>query len=132
VVDKVSGALNTQRKPLNGSHIHIMGVAYKRDIDDMRESPAIDVAYLLMKAGSKVTYSDPYVPVFGVHAPGEHKAEFELNASDAVTEAAKADCVLITTDHSGAPYQEVVAKAKLIVDTRNTLRGVKSDKIVRL
>ena len=125
VVDKVGAALNGQKKPINGSHIHIMGVAYKRDIDDMRESPAIDVCHLLMKAGATVTYSDPYVPVFDVDG-------IKLNASEAVTEAAKADCVLIVTDHTGAPYQEVIANAKLIVDSRNALRGIKSDKIVRL
>ena len=125
VVDKVGAALNSQKKPINGSHVHIMGVAYKRDIDDMRESPAIDVCHLLMKAGATVTYSDPYVPVFDVDG-------IKLNASEAVTEAAKADCVLIVTDHTGAPYQEVIANAKLIVDSRNALRGIKSDKIVRL
>jgi UDP-N-acetyl-D-glucosamine dehydrogenase len=125
VVDKVAAALNTQKKPINGSHIHIMGVAYKRDIDDMRESPALDVAHLLMKAGARVTYSDPYVPVFKVD-------DIELKATDALTEAGTADCVVVITDHTGAPYQEIVAKAKLIFDSRNSLRGIKSDKIVRL
>ncbi len=125
VVDKVGAALNRQRKAVNGSHIHIMGVAYKRDIDDMRESPAIDVAHLLMKLGANVTYSDPYVPVFD----GDGTI---LKASDAQAEASKADCVLIITDHTGAPYQEIIAKAKLIVDSRNALRGIESEKIVRL
>jgi UDP-N-acetyl-D-glucosamine dehydrogenase len=125
VVDKVGAALNQHKKPINGSHIHIMGVAYKRDIDDMRESPALDVALLLMKAGARVTYSDPYVPVFKV-------GDVELKATEVLDEVASADCVVIITDHTGAPYQEVVAKSKLVFDSRNSLRGIKSDKIVRL
>jgi UDP-N-acetyl-D-glucosamine dehydrogenase len=125
VVDTIASALNEHSKPLNGSHVHIMGVAYKRDIDDMRESPALDIAHLLLKAKAWVTYSDPYVPKLKID-------DAELTAADAVQSAGDADCVVIVTDHSGAPYQEVVQRARLIVDTRNALRGTKSDKVVRL
>jgi UDP-N-acetyl-D-glucosamine dehydrogenase len=125
VVDKVAAALNEHAKPVKNSHVHIMGVAYKRDIDDMRESPAIDIAHLLMKSGARVSYSDPFVPTFRVD--GE-----ELAAISSLQGAQEADCVVIVTDHSGAAYPELVEKAKLIVDTRNALKGIQSDKIVRL
>jgi len=125
VVDKVATALNDHAKPLKGSKVHIMGVAYKRDIDDMRESPAIDVAHLLMRAGAKVSYSDPFVPVFKVD-------EVELKTQDALQSAAAADCVVIITDHKGQPYHEILDRSKLVVDTRNSLKGVKSEKLVRL
>ncbi|MEZ5355425.1 MAG: nucleotide sugar dehydrogenase [Bryobacteraceae bacterium] len=125
VVDKVSLALNEDSKSVRGSHIHILGVAYKKDIDDMRESPAIDIAHLLMDRGARITYSDPYVPVFRVNRE-------ELFAQDPVQSAEAADCVVIITNHSDTPYPAIVEKAKLIVDTRNALKGVQSPKIVRL
>jgi len=124
VVDKVQNALNDAGKPIKGSHIHIMGVAYKRDIDDMRESPALDVAMLLAKRGGKITYSDPHVPHLRLEG-------LNLDAQPE-TAAANADCVVIITDHSGFDYKGLAQNAKLIVDTRNALRGVKSDNIVRL
>ncbi len=125
VVEKIQNALNEQAKPLKNAHIHIMGVAYKRDIDDMRESPALDIAHLLLKRGSRITYSDPYVSALRVDS-------MELFAQDPEAMAESADCVVIVTDHSGAPYGAVVEKARVIVDTRNALRGFRSPKIVRL
>jgi UDP-N-acetyl-D-glucosamine dehydrogenase len=125
VVDKVQGALNDHGKPIKGRHIHISGVAYKKDIDDMRESPAIDVAHLLMQRGARVTYSDPFVPVFRVE-------KAELFAQDPIQSAAQADCVVIITNHTSMPYSSMIEKAALIVDTRNALKGFKSPKIVRL
>jgi UDP-N-acetyl-D-glucosamine dehydrogenase len=125
VVDKVQQALNQFCKPVNGSHIHILGVAYKRDIDDVRESPALDIMHLLEKRGAMVSYSDPYVP--SVKLDG-HK----LAAEDFVSSVNRADCVVIVTDHKAFDYQVLVDHAKLIVDTRNALRGLTSDKIVRL
>ncbi|MFN7923630.1 MAG: UDP binding domain-containing protein [Bryobacteraceae bacterium] len=125
VVDKIQSALNDVSKPVKGSHIHVMGVAYKKDIDDMRESPAIDVVHLLRERGAKITYSDPYVPVFRVD-----KEEFF--AQDPIQCAAQADCVVIITNHTNSPYSSVIEKASLIVDTRNALKGYKSNKIVRL
>jgi UDP-N-acetyl-D-glucosamine dehydrogenase len=125
VVDKIASALNEHAKPLKGSHVHIMGVAYKRDIDDMRESPAIDVAHLLMQSGSKVTYSDPFVPKFVVD-------KMELLDQDAMSSAAAADCVVIITDHKGLAYRDLLDRSQLVVDTRNALKGVKSEKLFRL
>jgi UDP-N-acetyl-D-glucosamine dehydrogenase len=124
VVDKVQNALNDAGKPVKGSHIHIMGVAYKRDIDDMRESPALDIAMLLQKRGGKITYSDPHVPQLRLDG-------LNLDAQPE-TAAATADCVVIITDHTAFDYKGLAQNAKLIVDTRNALRGVKAANIVRL
>ena len=124
VVDKIQKALNDAGKPVKGSRIHVMGVAYKRDIDDMRESPALDVMHLLQKLGGLVSYSDPHVPV--LRADG-----LDLEALPE-TAAASVDCVVIITDHSAFDYKALVDRAPLIVDTRNALKGVKSIKIVRL
>jgi UDP-N-acetyl-D-glucosamine dehydrogenase len=123
VVDKVQNALNDRSKPVKGSHIHILGVAYKQDIDDMRESPALDIIQLLERRGAKLTYSDPHVP--HVRFDG-----LELCSDEAAM--AKADCVVIVTAHSGFDYKALVGIAPLIVDTRNALKGIVSDKIVRL
>jgi UDP-N-acetyl-D-glucosamine dehydrogenase len=123
-VDKVQNALNDAEKPLKGSHVHVMGVAYKRDIDDMRESPALDIIHLLLKRGARVTYSDPHVPVLKEH-------DLHLTAAPEST-AADAECVCIITDHTAFDYKALVERSKLIVDTRNALKGVRSSKIVRL
>lgn len=124
VADKVQNALNDAGKPVKGSHIHIMGVAYKRDIDDMRESPALDIAMLLQKRGGKVSYSDPHVP--------ELKLDGLNLQAQPETAAANADCVVIITDHSAFDYKGLARNAKLIVDTRNALKGIQSSNIVRL
>ena len=125
VVDKVQDALNDHSKPLRGSNVHILGVAYKRNIDDMRESPALDVAHLLLQRGARVTYSDSYVPTLRVDG-------IELRSADAVEASRNADCVVIITDHSDVDYKKIVDTARLVVDTRNVLKGVVSDKVVRL
>ena len=125
VVDKVQNALNDQSKPLRGSHVHVLGVAYKRDIDDPRESPALDIIHLLNKRGAHVTYSDPYIPKFKVE-------DEELISTDEADGRRRADCVVIVTDHAKFDYAALVADAKLIVDTRNALKGRTSEKIVRL
>jgi UDP-N-acetyl-D-glucosamine dehydrogenase len=124
VVDKIQNALNDAGKPVKGSRIHVMGVAYKRDIDDMRESPALDVILLLERLGATVAYSDPQVPSLKLDGR-------ELTASPEEA-AAEADCVVIVTDHSAFDYQGLVARSRLIVDTRNALKGIESEKIVRL
>jgi len=124
VVDKVQNALNDVGKPVKGSKIHVMGVAYKRDIDDMRESPALDVMMLLCRRGGLLTYSDPHV--------------LKLQLEDAVLEAqpesaaADADCVVIITDHAAFDYPGLVERSRLLVDTRNALKGLDSTKVVRL
>jgi UDP-N-acetyl-D-glucosamine dehydrogenase len=125
VVDKVQNALNDQGKPLKGSHIHIAGVAYKRDIDDLRESPALDVILLLERRGARITYTDPYIP--SLRLDGHQLTSSNLNES-----AAEADCVVIVTDHTTIDFVALVDHANLIVDTRNALKGVHSPKIVRL
>ena len=125
VVEKVVSALNDHSKPLRGSHVHIVGVAYKRDIDDVRESPALDIIHLLTQRGARVTYSDPFVAMIKV------KGE-ELRTEPLEPLAAAADCVVIVTNHTAFDYAALVANARLIVDTRNALKGVQSDKIVRL
>jgi UDP-N-acetyl-D-glucosamine dehydrogenase len=127
VVDKIQNALNDHSKPLKGSRVHILGVAYKRDIDDVRESPALDIIHLLDKRGAKVGYSDPFVS--SLRADGVVPA---MNSVDAEKASAQADCVVIVTDHKAFDYSKIVACAKLIVDTRNALKGQVSDKIVRL
>ena len=124
-VDKVQQALNQVGKPVKGSHVHVAGVAYKKNIDDVRESPALDVILLLEKMGAKVTFSDPFVPT--VRFDGVTKT-----SSDLLENAAVADCVVIITDHGAFDYAALLEKSKLIVDTRNAMKGMVSDKIVRL
>jgi UDP-N-acetyl-D-glucosamine dehydrogenase len=125
VVEKVQNALNEAGKAVKGSQIHILGVAYKRDIDDVRESPALDIIHLLRRRGANVTFSDPYVPSVRIE-------EQVILASDSADAVPKADCVVVITDHKGIDYSQIVTDAKLVVDTRNALRGIKSDKIIRL
>jgi len=124
VVDKIQNALNDAGKPVKGSKIHIMGVAYKRDIDDMRESPALDVMLLLSRRGGIISYSDPHVPVLKIEG-------LDLTAAPE-SAAADADCVVIITDHSTFDYKSLVENASLIVDSRNALKAFHSPKIVRL
>ncbi len=124
VADKVQSALNDAGKPVKGSRIHVMGVAYKRDIADMRESPALDVMLLLKRRGAVLAYSDPYVPAVRIDGVDLAAAPEES--------AGAADCVVIVTDHSAFDYPALVNRARLVVDTRNALKGVTSKKIVRL
>jgi UDP-N-acetyl-D-glucosamine dehydrogenase len=124
VADKVQNALNDVGKPVKGSHVHVMGVAYKRDIDDMRESPALDILLLLQKRGARLSYSDPHVPELRLDG-----LNLETQAESA---AAAADCVVIVTDHTVFNYDNLLERAKLIVDSRNALKGRQSPKIVRL
>ncbi len=124
VADKVQNALNDSGKPVKGSRIHVMGVAYKRDIEDMRESPALDVILLLQKRGAKISYSDPHVPSLKLDG-------LKLEAQPEAV-AADADCVVIVTDHSAFDYKLLVDRAKLIVDTRNALRSSPGGNVVRL
>jgi UDP-N-acetyl-D-glucosamine dehydrogenase len=124
VVDKIQNALNDHGKPVKGSHVHILGVAYKKNIEDVRESPALDIMMLLKRRGARLTYSDPHVPTLQLE--GE-----QLKSQDAGV-AAQADCTVVVTDHSSFDYPKIAEQAKLIVDTRNALKGISSEKIVRL
>jgi UDP-N-acetyl-D-glucosamine dehydrogenase len=125
VVDKIQGALNEHSKSVKGSRIHILGVAYKKNIDDVRESPALDIIHLLQQRGATVSFSDPYV------ADLKHEGQ-DLEAIGVIEGCRAADCVVVVTDHRDFQYPEVLAASKLIVDTRNALKGLQSEKIVRL
>jgi UDP-N-acetyl-D-glucosamine dehydrogenase len=120
VVDKIADALNSQRKAINGSSVLIAGVAYKRDIDDMRESPAFDVMSLLLAKGAAVSYTDPYVPeVDARHWPGRaHMSSVSITPGI----WSRYDCVVIITDHRTFDYDAIVAESRLVVDTRNAIQ----------
>lgn len=126
VVDKIQNALNDYGKPLRNSHVHLMGIAYKKDIDDVRESPALDIIHLLRCRGTRVTYTDPFVPSVRVD-DGER-----LFAADDDGIVSEADCVVIITDHSGFDYAKLVERSRLVLDTRNAVKNFSSPKIVRL
>ncbi|HEX4749927.1 MAG TPA: nucleotide sugar dehydrogenase [Bryobacteraceae bacterium] len=125
VVEKVQNALNDASKPVRGSHVHVLGTAYKRDIDDVRESPALDIILLLQRLGAKVSFSDPFVKRIKIN-------DTHLEGQLMLPSVEAADCVVIVTDHTGVDYASVVERSKLIVDTRNALKGFRSEKIVRL
>ena len=121
VVDKIADALNRHRKPLNGSTVLVLGVAYKRDIDDIRESPSLDVMTLLLQKGATVRYADPYVPTLqGRQWPGGVDLTTEPITPEAL---AAVDCVAILTDHRTIDYDMVRRAAALVVDTRNAIAG---------
>lgn len=122
VVEKVAHALNEARKAVNGSRVLVLGIAYKRDIDDMRESPALDVMRLLEARGAEVVYHDPFVAQFREDG---HEA-FSVALTEA--ELKKSDAVVIVTDHTTVDYQFVVDHASLVVDTRNALAKTKASK----
>jgi UDP-N-acetyl-D-glucosamine dehydrogenase len=120
VVEKVAEALNTKRKSINGANILVAGVAYKREIDDMRESPALDVMGLLHGKGATVSYVDPYVPE--VHAR-EWSGRMDIaSVKTSRGSFGQYDCIVIVTDHQAFDYEAMVAEADLIVDTRNAIR----------
>ncbi len=126
VVAEVANALNKRKKALNGSRILVLGLAYKKDIDDLRESPSLTIIELLQKDGAEVSYNDPYFPTVG---RGRH---YDLQMKCAPMEnLGQYDCVLIVTDHSDYDYKRIVNEAQLVVDTRNATRGITSEKIVR-
>ena len=126
VVSQVSRALNQQGKPMKGAKVLVLGVAYKKDIDDLRESPALTIIELLQKDGAKVSYNDPYFPFIGKG----RKYELQIKCTP-VEELEKYDCVLIVTDHSDYDYQWIAEHAMLVVDTRNAMKGITGDNIVR-
>jgi len=127
-VSKVQDALNMQKKSLNGSKILVLGAAYKPDIDDLRESPALDVIIYLKQKGAIVSYHDPFIPSI------EHEGIKLKSISNLDEELKSADCVTIITNHSSYDYDHILSTAKLIVDTRNALgdKGKKLSKVVRL
>lgn len=127
VVSKVVDALNKKKKSINGAKIIILGVTYKKDVNDVRESPAIDIMKLLINKGAELSFCDPYVN-FIPEINSIEKVELEENVFNT------ADCVVIVTDHSGFDYDWIVKNSKIVVDTRNAARNVKKgrEKIVKL
>jgi UDP-N-acetyl-D-glucosamine dehydrogenase len=128
VVEKVQDALNGHRKSVNGSHILVLGVAYKREIDDLRESPALDVIRLLEEKGARIDYHDPYVAE--IREDGHSRAHASVELTEKVLR--EVDCVVITTDHQIVDYAMVVRHAQVVVDTRNATRGLSGSKIIGL
>jgi UDP-N-acetyl-D-glucosamine dehydrogenase len=126
VIAAVINALNRQKKALNGARVLILGVAYKKDIDDLRESPALTIIELLQKEGAQVSYNDPYFPTIG---KGRHY-DLQMKCSE-LKNLGQYDCVLIVTDHTDYDYERIVKEANLVVDTRNATRGINDPKIVR-
>ncbi len=126
VISEVMNALNRRKKALNGSRVLVLGVAYKKDIDDLRESPSLTIIELLQKEGAQVSYNDPYFPMIG---RGRHY-DLQMKRTE-LDNLGQYDCVLIVTDHSDYDYRHIVNESQLIVDTRNATRGIQSDKIVR-
>ena len=125
VLASVSSALNRHKKALNGSRILVLGVAYKKDIDDLRESPALTIIELLQKDGVQVSYHDPYFPFIGKG----RKYDLQMKCAE-LRDLGSYDCVVIVTDHSDYDYRKIVHEAQLVVDTRNATRGIESSKIV--
>jgi len=125
VIAATIGALNKNKKAINGSKILVLGVAYKKDIDDLRESPALTIIELLQKEGAEVNYNDPYFPFVG----RGRKYDLQMKCAP-LDNLGQYDCVLIVTNHSDYDYQKIVNDAQLVVDSRNATRGIKSDKIV--
>jgi len=128
VVEKASHILNDFKKPLNGSKVLLLGAAYKKDIDDLRESPTLKVIEHLEKRNAKVSYNDPYIPEFTHN--GKHYVSVELTEET----LKDADIVIITTDHSKYDYDFIVKNAKVVFDTRNATKEVleNRDKIIKL
>jgi nucleotide sugar dehydrogenase len=125
VIAATISGLNRQKKAINGSKVLVLGVAYKKDIDDLRESPALTIIELLQKEGATVSYNDPYFPFVG----RGRKYDLQMKCSP-LENLGQYDCVLIVTDHTDYDYKKIVSEAKLVVDSRYATRGIKSDKIV--
>jgi UDP-N-acetyl-D-glucosamine dehydrogenase len=126
VVENLIEALSQRGKALCGSNVLVLGVAYKRDIDDLRESPSLTIIELLKKRGARVEYNDPFFPRVG------QGRKYALNMTSTPLERVPDfDCVLIVTDHSQYDYASIVARSQLVVDTRNATRGLTASNIVR-
>jgi UDP-N-acetyl-D-glucosamine dehydrogenase len=126
VIEQTVNALNTRQKAMKGARILVLGISYKRDIDDLRESPALTIIELLRQKGATVSYNDPFFPHVG---RGRH---YDLNMdSTPLDNIEQFDSVLIVTDHSVFDYSNIVTRAQLVIDTRNATKGIQSEKIVR-
>ncbi len=125
VVTKLADALNEKSKSIKNSKILVLGVAYKKDVADLRESPALDVMTLLLKKQAKLSYYDSYIPTVKV-------ADKILKSEKNISNLSKYDAVVILTDHTNINYSDVVKKSKLVFDTRNATKSLKSSKVVRI
>jgi UDP-N-acetyl-D-glucosamine dehydrogenase len=126
VIEQTTAALNEHRKAMKGSKILVLGLSYKRDIDDLRESPSLTIIELLRQKGAEVSYNDPFFPHVG---RGRH---YELNMNNTpLDNIQQFDAVLIVTDHTSYDYKDIVNRSQLIIDTRNATKGIQSEKIVR-
>jgi UDP-N-acetyl-D-glucosamine dehydrogenase len=126
VLSSVGGALNRHKKSVNGASVLILGVAYKKDIDDLRESPALTIIELLQKEGAEVSFHDPYFPFIGKG----RKYDLQMKRTE-LENLGQYDCIVIVTDHSDYDYRRIVGEAQLVVDTRNATKGIESPKVVR-
>ncbi len=125
VVERVGEALNTAKKPINGSRIHVFGVAYKKDVSDMRESPALDVMELLAHRGARLSYTDPYVPRL------QH-GSLDLTSVEESKVDGGIDCAVICTNHTAFEYASLPSRFPVVVDTRNALKGIAGTNVFRL
>jgi UDP-N-acetyl-D-glucosamine dehydrogenase len=125
VCERVAFALNERERSVKGSRILVLGVTYKKDIEDVRESPALDILRILEKKGARVSYHDPFVPEVQLDST-------TLQSEDLMPAIARADCVVIVTDHTGIKYADVVEAATVVVDTRNATKGIRSPKILKI
>jgi len=126
VLAQTVAGLNEQRKAIKGSKILVLGIAYKRDIDDLRESPSLTIIELLREKGALVAYNDPYFPTVG------HGRHYDLNMSSTpLDKLAQYDAVIIVTDHSDYDYRTIVEQSQLVIDTRNATKGIESKRVVR-
>jgi UDP-N-acetyl-D-glucosamine dehydrogenase len=126
VIDRTIAALNDRRKALNGSKVLVLGLAYKRDVDDLRESPALTIIELLRERGAIVAYHDPYFPTVG---RGRH---YDLNMKCSTLDRLEQyDAVMIVTDHSSYDYPKIVRESQLVIDTRNATKGTVAENIAR-
>jgi UDP-N-acetyl-D-glucosamine dehydrogenase len=126
VVESIIESMSQRGKALHGARVLVLGLAYKRDIDDLRESPSLTIIELLQKRGADVQYNDPFFPTVG------HGRKYALNmTSTSLDQIPDFDCVVIVTDHSQYNYSSIVEKAKLVVDTRNATKGIEAANIVR-
>jgi UDP-N-acetyl-D-glucosamine dehydrogenase len=126
VVTKIADALNDQKKSVNGARVLVLGVAYKADIDDIRESPALDVIRILIQKGANVVYHDPYASDDSGELAGVDSIPLTAET------LAQCDCAAVITGHSNVDYELVLENVPVVVDTRNVFKGVRSDKIVKL
>jgi len=129
VVSLMSEALNSVRKPLNGSKVLVAGIAYKKDVDDIRESPALDLLHLLRERGAELSYTDPFVPKLAAREWPNGIDLVHVDITKAATE--EYDCVVVVTDHSQFDYDQLQRVAKVVVDTRNAIKSP-TPKVTRL